>query len=406
MMNILDYVRWRADVPLSIAPFNEVDNLIFSEMVFADFGGIVSSDECELLPLGQAVERYFEKFPGEGHRLGLIVPSEVRTLLRLMGESKRYGSLLLSGYEENTDESVQKQFAALSIHLDDLHIYVAFRGTDDTLVGWKENFNMSFLKAIPAQLASVGYLERVARSFPKASLIVGGHSKGGNLAIYAAVYCERSVKDRIVRVYSNDGPGYRPEVIQSEEYREIRDRISKIVPQSSVVGRLLEHDERYKVVNSMASGLWQHDGFSWEVGPYAFVPAPSLSKESRVIDRSLRKWISEMSPEQRQEISDALYRILTATNAKTLTELTQDKYWLWRLISESDPGSRKTVIAALAQLTGEAGRVLVEDSLPSASKEKEAETARKARTSLTPSKLASEVSKRISTRSARTKQKK
>ena len=285
-----------------------------------------------------------------------------------MGKSARYGSLLLSAYEDHTDEGTQKQFAAVTVHLDPEHIYVAFRGTDDTLVGWKENFNMSFLNAIPAQLDAVAYLERVAKAVPQANIYVGGHSKGGNLAIYAAVYCNRAVKSRILHVYSNDGPGFRPQVIQSEEYKEMQERISKIVPQSSVVGRLLEHDERYIVISSRASGLWQHDGFSWEVGPYAFVPAPALTKESQVIDRSLRKWIGEMSAEQRQELTDALYSILTTTNAKTLTELTQDKYWLWRLISESDPHSRKTVIAALAQLTGETGKAWVEGKLPPSAK--------------------------------------
>ena len=224
---------------------------------------------------------------------------------------------------------------------------------------------MSFMQAIPAQLDAVSYLNHVAADTLHPCIIVGGHSKGGNLAIYAAIHSEEAVKARIVAVYSNDGPGYRREVLDSEAYREMADRIINIVPQSSVIGRLLEHDNKYTVVYSPASGLWQHDGFSWEVKGTAFVLAPALSAESEMIDRSLKKWVADMDEAQREKFVDSLYRVLTATNAKTLTDLTRDRNWFWTLMTNSEISeSRKTVMAGLSQLTGEAGRLWVESILP------------------------------------------
>ena len=374
MPNILDYLQWRADVPFSVSPFNEVDCLVFSEMVFADLNGIVPGSTTEEgVSVSEAGKAYFKRYPKDDVKLGLIVPSEIRVLLRRMAGSERYGELLLSAFVDRIDESVQKQFAAITVRLDKKHIFVAFRGTDDTLVGWKENFNMSFLEAIPAQLDAVAYLERVAKAHPRAQILVGGHSKGGNLAIYAAAHANKTVKKRIEKVYSLDGPGYRREVVQSEQYQEIQSRICNIIPQTSVIGRLLEHDDHYTVVHSSASGLWQHDGFSWQVSAKGFVPAPALSKESEMIDRSLKKWVDGMTPEQREEFVDALYNILTTTNAKTLMELTQDRNWLWKLMSASDPQDRKTVLGALTHLTGEAGRIWAERVLPALLKGKKLE---------------------------------
>lgn len=366
MANIMDYLDWRGDVPFSLSPFNEVDNLIFSELSFIDLEGILPSRvSAGWMPLHEAAARYFEKNPDDSVPMGLIVPAAIRDMIRRMAQCPRYRDLLVGGYVNTIDESVQKQFAALTIQIDERQLYVSYRGTDDTIVGWKENFNMSFMQAIPAQLDAVAYLNHVAADTRHPRIIVGGHSKGGNLAIYASIHCEEAVKPRITTVYSNDGPGYRREVLDSSDYREMADRIISIVPQTSVIGRMLEHDNKYYVVYSPASGLWQHDGFSWEVKGTAFVPAPALSNESEMIDRSLKKWVADMDEAQREKFVDSLYQVLTATNAKTLTDLTRDRNWFWRLMTNSEISeSRKTVIAGLSQLTGEAGRIWVESILP------------------------------------------
>jgi hypothetical protein len=178
------------------------------------------------------------------------------------------------------------------------------------------------------------------------------------------MHCNAAYRDRIVRVYNNDGPGFRKEVVESDAYRAVQDRICTLIPQNAVVGRLLEHDERYRVVHSNATGLWQHNGFSWEVLGKGFVSEPELTKESRMIEQSVKSWIASMTEEQRQAFVDALYRFLTATNAATLTDLTADRTWLLRLMKASDPESKKIVFNGLAQLTGEAGRLWAETILP------------------------------------------
>ena len=365
MANVMDYIDWRGDVPLSVSPFNEVDCLAFCLISFIDLGGILPERAADgVITLEQAVARYLEAHPEDEVSLGLIVPPQTRPLMRAMAASERFRHMKLRAFVDHIDENVQKQIAAMTVEPDDESIVVVFRGTDDTLVGWKENFNMSFLTAIPAQREAVAYLESVARDLPDRRILLGGHSKGGNLAIYAAIHASEDVKRRIVQVYSNDGPGYRREVVDSPEYQGMHDRIVNIIPQSSVVGRMLEHGERYTPVQSTATGLWQHDGFSWEVKGTAFVAAPSLTQDSEMIDRSLKKWIADKSDEQLEQVVDSMYRILTATNAKTLTELTRDRNWFWQLMSSSDPQSRKTVFSALSQLTGEAGRLWLERVLP------------------------------------------
>lgn len=378
MANIMDYLDWRGDVPFSVSPFCEVDSLIFAEFSFVDLNDIVSSRACdEGVPLSLAVARYFALHPDEHEKLGLIVPSQIRPLVYRMAECARYRDVKIRGFVDHIDENIQKQFAAMTFELSEDELYVVFRGTDDTLIGWKENFNMSFLAAVPAQLEAVAYLNDIGANTTHSRIFVGGHSKGGNLAIYAAMRCEETVRERIVRVYNNDGPGYRREVVESDAYRAMKERTVNIIPQTSVVGRLLEHNEQYTVIQSTASGLWQHDGFSWEVKGTSFVPAAALTQESEMIDRSLKKWIAEMSDEQCEQVVDALYRILTATNAKTLTELTKDRNWFWQLIGSSDPQSRKTLVNALSQLTGEAGRLWLESMLPSAMKARKNDDANK-----------------------------
>ena len=167
-----------------------------------------------------------------------------------------------------------------------------------------------------------------------------------------------------MQVYNNDGPGFRREMVESAAYRAMQDRICTLVPQSSVVGRLLEHDEKYRVVKSNALGLWQHNGFTWEVMGSDFVYEGELTRESRMVEQSIKSWIASMNDREREAFVDALYRFLTSTNAATLTELTADRGWLLKLMRESDPESKKTVFGGLAQLTGEAGRLWAETVLP------------------------------------------
>jgi hypothetical protein len=201
---------------------------------------------------------------------------------------------------------------------------------------------MSFMQPVPAQIEAKEYLEYIAEH-THGNIYVGGHSKGGNLAVYAAVKANKATKSRIAAVYNNDGPGFDSDFISGEDYKEIKDRIYTYVPQSSVVGMLLEHEESYTVVKSRQSGIMQHNGLSWEAMGNSFVKLDSVSEDSKVIDTSMKEWLSSMTPEEREGVVDALYDALSATNAKTLSDLGADKIKIVRAWNAMDNDARNQV---------------------------------------------------------------
>lgn len=326
MANILDYLDWRGDLTLAQSPFNEVDALLLAELSFIEFEGIVPPPELGRgLRLRDAAEAYFARRTNRTDNMGLLVPGDIPAMLRAMANSRRFSNMMINAFEERIDEVLEQQFAAVTIDLGDGTVYVSFRGTDDTLVGWKENLNMSFLAEVPAQERAVRYLERTARQYPGRGLRIGGHSKGGNLAIYSAVKCAQAVQDRIVGVYNNDGPGFLNDLSATAEHRRIAERIHTVVPQSSVVGMLLEHEKNVQVVHSTYEGIMQHDGFSWEVRGTQFVHLDDFSHEGKLLDETIDAWADALSPQQRESFADALYEVLTATGARTLSELGGEK---------------------------------------------------------------------------------
>ena len=326
MANILDYLDWRGDLTLARSPFNEVDALLLAELSFIEFEGIVPPPELGRgLRLRDAAEAFFARRKNRSTEMGLLVPGDIPAMLRAMAGSRRFGDMMVNAFEQRIDVALEQQFAAVTVDLGDGTVYVSFRGTDDTLVGWKENLNMSFLAEVPAQERAVEYLARIARQYPNRGLRVGGHSKGGNLAIYSAVKCTQAVQDRIVGVYNTDGPGFLSDLSTTSEHRRIAERIHTVVPQSSVVGLLLEHEKNVQVVHSTYEGIMQHDGFSWEVRGTQFVHLDDFSREGKLLDETIDAWADALSPQQREAFADALYEVLTATGARTLSELSGEK---------------------------------------------------------------------------------
>lgn len=319
MANILDYLDWRGDLLLTERGFNEVDNLLLAELCYLDFGRIVPPEFDETIALPEAMARYDALRADE--TMGVLVPDTIPLLGRKMAASARFAAMRLCGYVSRLDEQTQTQFSALTFLLPDETAYVAFRGTDDTLVGWKEDFNLAFLPVVPAQRMAVQYLCAAAQAHERRALRVGGHSKGGNLAVYSAVFSPQTVQNQLLRVYNNDGPGFRTSLLPLQEHQRVAKKIMTIIPESSVVGMLLEHEERYTVVRSTQSGLMQHDGFSWQVRGEQFEQLPGQSEGGRLIDETLHTFILSLSEQQRAAFTDALFDILTCTDADTLTDL-------------------------------------------------------------------------------------
>ncbi len=354
MGTLFDYLDWRGDLSFSQCAAGEVDNLIFSNICYLDFEGIAPIAFSKGIMYLTAMKRYKQIHKGENNPLGLIFPPDMIKLATKAARSERFGRTRVVGHVNIINDSTQMQFSATTFLLDDGSCFVAFRGSDDTLIAWKENFNMSFMSPVPAQAKAVEYLEEVAKAYPDRRIYVCGHSKGGNLAVFAASKCSSETKERIVTVYSNDGPGFTRRFIQSADYRGMREKIRTLVPQSSVIGMLLEHEEGYEVINSTQTGLYQHNGLSWEVKGKAFIHLDSITDESKKIDRTLKLWLSEMSNEKRQRVIDTIYELLSSSTVKTLTDLNADKLIVikaWNTLSPEDKKLIKRLISLLIKST-------------------------------------------------------
>ena len=328
MANLLDYLDWRGDLTLEQSPFNEVDNLILAELSFVDFKDIVPGPgEGGSVPLHQAAEAFFARFPeGEKIDMGVLVPSTIPEMLRKMADAPRFRDMELNCFVDRLDVGKGEQFAALTIETGDGLLYLSFRGTDDTLAGWKEDFELACMPEVPAQKKAVDYVKDVSKQFPRKKLRLGGHSKGGNLAVYAGVFCPASVQRRIAAIWSNDGPGFHEDLLDLPEHQRVAERIYSIVPKSSVVGMLLEHEEDYTVVDSDQLGFLQHDGFSWQVLGGQFIKLRQVTRQAHLSDQELRSWVHGLSVEQREKFVSAMFDVLSATGAVTLTDLKDDSF--------------------------------------------------------------------------------
>ena len=347
MANFMDYLDWRGDLSFAASPFCEVDNLIFSMLAFVDYTGIVSDDPLDGPErLSRCGDRFFAMHP-EGLDYGVIIPQKINDLLRKAASSPRFGEVYVTGYRNEVDETAGKQFSAVTFLLPDNSLFVAFRGTDDTLVGWREDFQLSFTTPVPSQKSAVRYLEEMSRLY-RGKIRLGGHSKGGNLAVFAAAFSHPDVKERILTAYSNDGPGFTEEIVAREEYTSMENRIITFVPQSSIVGMLLAINGDYRVVKSTSPMLLQHDPSSWQIiGPH-FETMPGLSEDGERNSRRFRAWMKNMDHEDRRVFTDTLFHVLEATGAQTLRDLTEDTFKsisaLIRTIRELKPEQRSEML--------------------------------------------------------------
>ena len=355
MANILDYLSWRGDLTLAQSPFNEVDNLILAELSFVNFTGIVPGPgEGEGVPLHAAAEAFFRSHEGGDMGMGVLVPDEIPTLLRKMAECPRFREMKVNCFCDHLDVRKAEQFAAATVELGDGSIYLSFRGTDDTIAGWKEDFLLGCQPEVPAQKKAVAYVKAVAAQYPRRKLMLGGHSKGGNLAVYGGIFVPLAIQRRISAVWSNDGPGFYGAVLETPQHARLEGRVHSIVPKSSVVGMLLEHEESYTVVDSDQVGLWQHDGFSWQVLGTGFVTLREVSRQGRRNDLALKEWVRRLPVDQREKFVDGLFEVLTASGATTLTDLKEDGFRaagaMVRAMKDMEKDTRDALFNAIATL--------------------------------------------------------
>ena len=327
MANIMDYLDWRADVPFSADPYNEVDNLIFSTMAYIDFDGVVPGLEKDKpLSIHEVNGRYWRKHSKAEIRAREAFVSDAPFILEKMDGSARYRHLKIFHYINSVNEDMTLQVSAVTILPGDGSVYVAYRGTDDTLIGWKEDFQFAYKDMTVGQKESVDYLDRTLDCLPdKLRLYVGGHSKGGNFAVYAATFCRPEIRDRIQTVYSNDGPGFVQDVIKTREYQQIKDKIIKYTPEFTFIGGLMVDDSEPVIVKSDSTGAYQHDPFSWQVMRNHMVLADSYDNQSVLLNDAIGRWVSNESPEKRKLFINILFDLFKEAGVTKASELGKNR---------------------------------------------------------------------------------
>lgn len=318
MGNIMDYISWRGDLTFAQSPFNEVDNLILACFSYVNLDRIPAVTRQKGIELKKLVKEFKKLHTRKELEADKSFIRLAPFMMFEMSESVRFGNCVIRNYVNEIVTEAEQQFSAVEIVLDDGTSYISFRGTDDTIIGWKEDFNLS-TGVVPAQERAVEYMQRIS---DKASgmLRVGGHSKGGNLAIYGSVMC-KSVHDKILEIYSNDGPGFSKEFQESPETAEMMPKIIRIIPEYSIIGTLLEHEKQPIIVASTSRGLLQHDGFSWEVQGPGLVRRDSLNKTALRFIEILHKWIDGMDMEQKRLLIEDLFATLQASGYENLSEV-------------------------------------------------------------------------------------
>lgn len=314
-MNIIDYLKWRGDLSLKASPFNEVDNLIISQMAYTSFDEYFKLKDS--YTISELSDLFFNDHTDEEIMASKSFVKLAPFVLREMANSIRFKDCLVHDFVSTIDEKTFEQFCCFQVDLSDHTTYVAFRGTDDTIVGWHEDFCMSF-EIVPAQVAAKEYIQKLS---PYRKYRIGGHSKGGALALYAGLNAPRKGKN-IINVYSNDGPGLNRKYLSQEEldaYENIKGKIIKIVPEFDFFGVLFSKDYITKVVKSDAVMLLQHSAMSWLVEGTKFVET-TLSEESKMIEVNYREFLDNANEEECKAFTEEIFDVLRDNNVDTVSE--------------------------------------------------------------------------------------
>lgn len=348
--NIFDYFVWRGDLTLEHSGFNEIDGVILARLSYLPFEKIMEQQSMNATKIAFAAKAFLE-LPNID---SIVLMKEDVRLLAFLAESPRFQNMEILMYVNQIDTETQTQFSVITVKLNENHYFISFRGTDNTLIGWKEDFNMSFVCPVPAQELALHYIENIAHSV-SGSFIIGGHSKGGNLAVYASSCCSDDIQERIEKVYNYDGPGFDERFLLTDGYKKIFRRVNTFVPQSSIVGMLLGHEEEYTIVHSsQLSGILQHDTYSWEIERDAFVCLESVNNSSKFIDYTLKAWVQDLDYSQREKFIDTVYTVISETNATTFRELGDNWFSSAKIVLKSiknlDEATRRAVTQTLLLL--------------------------------------------------------
>jgi len=327
-MSIFDYINKYGDYSFDLVEFNEVDNVILALLSYLDLGEIVSSSFKDKKSISEVGSIYFENYNPKVKRIKAL--KDAIEVFRAICDKKRYRDILMYLYVYVGDS--EQQFSCLCLDISDEVVYISFEGTDHLISGWEEDFRMFYEFPVLSQRRAIKYINRHF-TFSSKKLILGGHSKGGNLALVAAMYSNYFVKKRIIKVYNNDGPGLRKREINSSKYKSISNRLIHLVPSYSFFGLLLRHGDNYIVVKSKKKSIQSHMPNTWVIDDVSF-KRDELSVFSKVLDEGMTEWMNKYDHNMRRRFVVALFNIFRRCNINTVLEIMEKKVLIFKILKE------------------------------------------------------------------------
>ena len=324
-MNIIDYIKKYGNKSFFEKEFNEVDNVIFACLSYINFKDIVSCNFNNKITISEAYKAYSSKNSTKNE---ISAVRNALSILRYMSTAKRYKDILVHNYQYVSNYDCQ--FGAISFDLNCDTTYISYEGTDDLISGWREDCLIAYKFPVASQTLAINYINRYF--LKRRKLIVGGHSKGGNLAISAAMYSNFFVRRRIINIYSNDGLGIRKEELDSKRYLAIKNRVFKVIPSYSIVGHLLYSDDNYEIIKSVKKSQASHNPGTWVIDDDKFL----RTKNSRfcvVLENAINKWSLKYTKEEKMKLIDSVFYICDSNEITSLKEIKINK--LIKMIMDS-----------------------------------------------------------------------
>lgn len=351
MSDIFDYLTWRGDISFRDSPFNEIDNIILCQLSYITYSGIVPEVFTDSVTLKEAAQADYSAYTN--------INPLLYTLLQKSAATKRFENVRLTGYSDILIEKEDCQFSAITFLFDSGCAFVAYRGTDCSVTGLKEDFNMVYKAPISGQAKGVHYLEKLYRDLSwwkrRKQLMLGGHSKGGNIAQYAAMFCSKRIQKHITLIWSNDGPGFNEDFFPENMALPFVDRMKSFMPVHSIIGRLFDHQEELCLISSRDKGIGSHDPFSWEVSGTQFVHETSASPKTEKFDRSFRDWLTHIDLAERKNLVEAIFDVLKDMGIESLFDFKDFKLSQAitgiKTLTQLDSEQKKALVHGLTQFT-------------------------------------------------------
>lgn len=319
MKNILYYIKEFGNKSFEEFPFNDVDSLILSQISYLsliDFIPDIANAEENISLIDCLSEENIQIMCDN-----TLDERRNKKLLNLLKVSTRYKKMNVNYLQDRFYVDKVEQFFAITFIFDDFS-YIAYRGTDLSILGWQEDFNMTLLDVIPAQDDAARYIDRVCKLLNYPKIYVGGHSKGGNLAVYASLYCIEDIQNNIIKIFNHDGPGFNKDIFDTDQFKRIENRIVKMTCKEAMIGILLHHTEKMQFVDSRSVSILQHDPYNWKItklGGFKYVKQANLF--SRAFGKTVRNFLESTSVEERKVFLETAFFICMETKTSTIFDI-------------------------------------------------------------------------------------